>query len=194
MIPGLGRSPGGRHRDLLQYSCWETPGTEEPDGLCKESETTERISTAHNTVRNGTQDLWNTQCCRFAAYVGELCFKISGIGKYLDSLSHLSFITTDISSRIVINEDCGLSPDLSHSYWSVYYTKESGLHKCSGHGLSLARCVNQNPSDASCYTSKCVNLFKSSHKLWTWLKECDYHPVILHLKAYGRKPSTFHFF
>ena len=61
-------------------------------------------------------------------------------------------------------------------------------------GLSLAGCVNQSPSDASCYTSKCVNLFKSSHKLWARLKECDYHhPVILHLKVYGRKPSTFHF-
>ena len=182
--------------NLLQYSCWETPWTEEPDGLHKESETPERLSTAqHSTVRNGTQDLWNTQeCCQFAAYVGELCFRISDIGKYPDSLSHLSFITTDISSRIVINEDCGLSQDLSHSYWSVYYTKESGLFKCRGHGLSLAGCVNQSPSDASCYTSKCVNLFKSSHKLWARLKECDYHhPVILHLKVYGRKPSTFHF-
>ena len=24
-IPGLGRSPGGRNGNLLQYSCWENP-------------------------------------------------------------------------------------------------------------------------------------------------------------------------
>ena len=48
--------------NLLQYSCWESPWTEEPDGLRKESETPERLSTAqHSTVRNGTQDLWNTR-------------------------------------------------------------------------------------------------------------------------------------
>ena len=191
-IPWLGRSPGRRHNNLLQYSCWETPWTEEPEGLRKESETTERLSTAQRSTEWDPGFMEHSECCQFAAYVGEFCFKTSDIGKYLDSLSHLSFITTDIS-RIVIHEDRGLSQDLSHSYWSVYYTKESGLHKCRGHGLSLAGCVNQCPSDASCYTSKCVNLFKSSHKLWTWLKECDYHPVILHLKIYGRKPSTFHF-
>ena len=32
-IPGLGRSPGGRNGNLLQYSCWEIPWTEEPGGL-----------------------------------------------------------------------------------------------------------------------------------------------------------------
>ena len=25
LIPGLGRSPGGGHNDLLQYSCLESP-------------------------------------------------------------------------------------------------------------------------------------------------------------------------
>ena len=25
LIPGLGRSPGGRHGNPLQYSCWENP-------------------------------------------------------------------------------------------------------------------------------------------------------------------------
>ena len=33
LIPGLGRSPGGRHGNLLQYSCLENPWTEEPGGL-----------------------------------------------------------------------------------------------------------------------------------------------------------------
>ena len=32
-IPGLGRSPGGGHGILLQYSCWRIPWTEEPGGL-----------------------------------------------------------------------------------------------------------------------------------------------------------------
>ena len=33
LIPGLGRSPGGGHDNLLQYSCLEIPWTEEPGGL-----------------------------------------------------------------------------------------------------------------------------------------------------------------
>ena len=33
LIPGLGRSPGGGHGNLLQYSCWKIPWTEEPGGL-----------------------------------------------------------------------------------------------------------------------------------------------------------------
>ena len=33
LILGLGRSPGGRHGNLLQYSCLENPWTEEPGGL-----------------------------------------------------------------------------------------------------------------------------------------------------------------
>ena len=33
LIPGLGRSPGGGHGNLLQYSCLEVPWTEEPGGL-----------------------------------------------------------------------------------------------------------------------------------------------------------------
>ena len=32
-IPGLGRSPGGRHGNLLQYSCLENPMDEKPVGL-----------------------------------------------------------------------------------------------------------------------------------------------------------------
>ena len=32
-IPGSGRSPGGGHGSLLQYSCLEIPWTEEPGRL-----------------------------------------------------------------------------------------------------------------------------------------------------------------
>ena len=32
-IPGLGRCPGGGHGNTLQYSCLESPWTEEPGGL-----------------------------------------------------------------------------------------------------------------------------------------------------------------
>ena len=33
LIPGWGRSPGGRNGNLLQYSCLGIPWTEEPDRL-----------------------------------------------------------------------------------------------------------------------------------------------------------------
>ena len=50
-IPGLGRSPGGEHGNPLRYSCLENPhGQRSLAGCslygCKESDTTERISTA----------------------------------------------------------------------------------------------------------------------------------------------------
>ena len=32
-IPGLGRSPGERNGNPLQYSCWRISWTEEPGGL-----------------------------------------------------------------------------------------------------------------------------------------------------------------
>ena len=52
-IPGLGRSPRGGHGNPLQYSCLEYPrGQRSMAGYspwgCKESGTTERLSTAHN--------------------------------------------------------------------------------------------------------------------------------------------------
>ena len=52
LIPGLGRSPGGGHGSLLQYSCLENPhGQRSPVGYspcgCKESDMTEWLSTAH---------------------------------------------------------------------------------------------------------------------------------------------------
>ena len=39
LIPGLGRWPGEGNGNLLQYSSWEIPWTEEPGGL-QESEIT----------------------------------------------------------------------------------------------------------------------------------------------------------
>ena len=45
LIPGLGRSPGGEHGNLLQYSCLRSLESYSPEG-CKESDTTERLGTA----------------------------------------------------------------------------------------------------------------------------------------------------
>ena len=33
LVPRPGRVPGGGNATLLQYSCWEIPWTDEPDGL-----------------------------------------------------------------------------------------------------------------------------------------------------------------
>ena len=54
-IPGLGRSPGGGHGILLQYSCLENPhgqGSLAGHGPwgCKESDTTEQLSTSRGLV------------------------------------------------------------------------------------------------------------------------------------------------
>ena len=47
LIPGLGRSPGERNGNPLQYSCLENCMDKEPGGYspwgCKESDTTERF-------------------------------------------------------------------------------------------------------------------------------------------------------
>ena len=55
LIPGLGRSPGGGHGNLLQYSCLENShGQRNLAGYspwgCKESDTTEQVSTHAQTV------------------------------------------------------------------------------------------------------------------------------------------------
>ena len=53
-IPGLERSPGGGHGNPLQYSCLENPHEQRslvgysPWG-CKESDTTEQLTTAVNS-------------------------------------------------------------------------------------------------------------------------------------------------
>ena len=55
-IPGFGRSPGGGHGNPLQYSCLENPHGQwnlvgySPWG-CKESDTTERLSTHSSSDR-----------------------------------------------------------------------------------------------------------------------------------------------
>ena len=70
-IPGLGRSPGGGHGNPLQYSCLENPhGQRSLAGYsswgCKESDTTERLSTAHPTFSSCHETI--TACN--ALYVG----------------------------------------------------------------------------------------------------------------------------
>ena len=62
-IPELGRSPGGGHSNLLQYSCLENPhGKRNLAGCspwgCKQSVTTERLSTAQ-CVNAGSSILTN---------------------------------------------------------------------------------------------------------------------------------------
>ena len=54
-IPGLGRSPGGRHGNPLQYSYLENPQgqrslADHSPWVCKELDTTERQSTAQQHV------------------------------------------------------------------------------------------------------------------------------------------------
>ena len=52
-VPGLGRSPGGEHGNLVQYSCLENPHRQRslvgysPWGF-KESDRTEQLNTAHS--------------------------------------------------------------------------------------------------------------------------------------------------
>ena len=53
LIPGSGRSPGERNANSLHYACMENPhGQRSLEGYnpwgCKESDTTERLSTAHS--------------------------------------------------------------------------------------------------------------------------------------------------
>ena len=52
LIPELGRSPGGGHGNLLQYSCLGNPHAEEPGRLCpwdgKESDMNEQLSAAQH--------------------------------------------------------------------------------------------------------------------------------------------------
>ena len=55
LISALGRSPGGRHGNPLQYSCLENPLGQRSHGYHpwgpKESDTTERLSTAQQILR-----------------------------------------------------------------------------------------------------------------------------------------------
>ena len=66
-IPGLGRSPGGEHGNLLQYSCLENPrGQRSLAGYSpwghKESDTTEQLSTStHFTISIATYYAWTVE-------------------------------------------------------------------------------------------------------------------------------------
>ena len=55
-VPGLGRSPGGGHGSVLQYSCLENPyGQRSLEGYStwghKESDTHEQVSTPHDNFK-----------------------------------------------------------------------------------------------------------------------------------------------
>ena len=71
LIPGLGRSPGGRHGNPLQYSCLENPHGQRslagysPCGL-KELDTTEWLSTAQpiNTLFQLSSICWGLRILR----------------------------------------------------------------------------------------------------------------------------------
>ena len=66
-VPGSGRSPGEGNGNSLQHSCLENPhGQRSLAGCvpwdCKESDTTERLSTAHSTIlgrRDGESGLYS---------------------------------------------------------------------------------------------------------------------------------------
>ena len=51
-VPGLGRSPGGGHDNLLQYSCLENPMDRGAWWGRKESDASEQLSTAQHKHRN----------------------------------------------------------------------------------------------------------------------------------------------
>ena len=58
-IRGLGRCPGGGHGNSLQYSCLENPHGQRSLASCspqghKESDMTERLSTAHTHTHTHT--------------------------------------------------------------------------------------------------------------------------------------------
>ena len=77
--PGLGRSPGGGHGNLLQYCCLENPHGQRnlegysPWGL-KELDTTEGLSTAH---------VMNDFCKTFHSFK---CFKLGSIVNIVKTL------------------------------------------------------------------------------------------------------------
>ena len=59
-IPGLGKTPGGGHGNILQYSCLENPHGQRslvgcsPCGL-KESDRTEQLNSAQQLVPRATE-------------------------------------------------------------------------------------------------------------------------------------------
>ena len=75
LIPGLGRSPGGEHGNPLQFACLENPHRERslegynPWGR-KESDTTDRLSTAQCVYTTGIKEVSKELIC--VGYL--LCF------------------------------------------------------------------------------------------------------------------------
>ena len=69
LIPGSGRSSGEGNGNPLQYSCWEIPWEEGPDGLqfmqSQESDTTEGL-----TNNQPTGLLSTFKCLRHCEYLG----------------------------------------------------------------------------------------------------------------------------
>ena len=67
LIPGSGRCPGGGNSNLLQYSFLKSRGQRNLVGysswVCKESDTTEQISTADSTGNQNVQDLGSSDQC-----------------------------------------------------------------------------------------------------------------------------------
>ena len=67
MIPRLGRSPGGRHGNPLQYNCLENPYR--PKNLvghspwrCKELGRTEQLSTSHHAIKGDILPALQVDC------------------------------------------------------------------------------------------------------------------------------------
>ena len=67
LIPGSGRCLGGGNSNLLQYSCLKSHGQRNVVGysswVCKESDTTEQISTADSTGNQSVQNLGSSDQC-----------------------------------------------------------------------------------------------------------------------------------
>ena len=77
--PGLGRSPGGGHGNPLQYSCLENPyGQRSLVGYspwdCKESDMTERLSTAQWVSHFSECDCFLYGSGKGGWEVGQSCF------------------------------------------------------------------------------------------------------------------------
>ena len=108
-IPGSGRSTGGGHGNPLQSSCLETPGTEEPGGLC---DPTDSRRVEHDWVIN-TFHFPAFSCCKARNnnyqdfYMLELKREIP--------VTH--FYSSNSETSIICMLDCSL---LSHSTWGNY--------------------------------------------------------------------------
>ena len=85
LIPGLGRSPGGGHDKPLQYSCLESPWTEEPGRL--QSMGSQRIE--HDWAHSHIQILH--RIFFFSTFLLESTLFIQSQITYLSTLGHSHF-------------------------------------------------------------------------------------------------------